>query len=234
MSAYNEDDYALICRTERMSPSTALGIRVTLLILCILCEVHLAFALPLLMVSFSFLGISLVSAYLIMYLCCECRRPTELATRKAVEIPESYAFARYTAIVYQVALVANVLILVVFWGYLIPFFLGPSMDKFRGEHGTVFIVEFLLMHIFPPAALIGELYYNNIRLTFRNIVYPLVVIGGYGFLMLVALMFVKTPAYPMGNSNWTMALFYVVCLGIVLGSQWLVSKITANKTYAIQ
>eukprot|EP00831_Metopus_contortus_P064094 TRINITY_DN5728_c0_g1_i11.p1 TRINITY_DN5728_c0_g1~~TRINITY_DN5728_c0_g1_i11.p1 ORF type:complete len:168 (+),score=18.62 TRINITY_DN5728_c0_g1_i11:157-660(+) len=133
----------------------------------------------------------------------------------------------WTLNVYQFSYSFNFIIMLVFWGFLIPFAMPREMIQ---SFPWYFYVSFLLMHIFPIATHVLELVANNIRLIFGRVLYPMAASALYGLIALLASPLFSTP-YPMLNTDALgMAFgFVIIAAGIFLGSQALGANLTQKK-----
>ena len=226
----------MICESASLGRKWVLAFRIVLLVLCLYCVCSLPHGNTVIMVSLSYVGVVIVSLYLGLILMCECmRNPQGYAQSPPavaqVEVLSRASMVRATTIFYEISFVTNVLITLVFWIAMYPFMMLGSPRYTQSS--MFFKVNFALLHIFPILTHVLEMWYNNIRVQFAHVGYPIAFLVVYGLMGLIGIFFANGLIYGTIPEQylWVLAPLVVVAIGIVVLTQFVGSKITQNKPF---
>eukprot|EP00831_Metopus_contortus_P078005 TRINITY_DN7457_c0_g1_i2.p1 TRINITY_DN7457_c0_g1~~TRINITY_DN7457_c0_g1_i2.p1 ORF type:complete len:290 (+),score=27.92 TRINITY_DN7457_c0_g1_i2:71-940(+) len=211
-----EGEYYPITMCTEISQRSAITMRACFFVLSVFSGLVCCFSKAIFMLSFSFIGLVFCVVYLLLMLIIHFRSPEQIPLRRP--LTNSYKKLEwYTVIVYQISYTFNILITVIFWGYLFPFVFFRAI-VYRAT--KLQLSCFCLIHILPFLTHVLELAFNNIRLLFCRVLIPIIIAAIYAILAIIVNEFMDTK-YPMLSASNILIciIFILVALVFILGLQ---------------
>jgi len=109
----------------------------------------------------------------------------------------------------------------------------PTMYGPDSELGTLFKVEFILIHITPLSMHIFEVITNTIKIQFKEVGITLGFVATYGVALLVAVFSEGegSTQFFYNMPKWIIFPMFALCGGIIIGAHAIASCLTSKKSY---